>query len=87
MNVYTRAEGFGVGLGTGEGVDGVIGFVFGICVDVADAGVITAAQGFEITCIFFGDIQSAGIHGDIVFLCKIVAGGFNKCQFASVVLT
>lgn len=87
MNVYTRTEGFGVGLGTGEGIDGIIGFVFGICIDVADACIFTAAECLEITCIFLRDIQPTGIHRDIVFLGKIVAGGFNECQFASVVLT
>lgn len=86
MNVDTRAEGFGVGLGAGERVDGVIGFIFGICIDVADAGVITAAQGFELTCIFLGDIQPTGVCWYIVAAGEILFGGLDKCQFASVVL-
>ena len=50
LDVYARVEGFGVGLGAGEGVDGAVGFIgFGISIDVADAcGVLLATNQFKV---------------------------------------
>ena len=44
LDIDTGAEGFGVDFVAGEGVDGAVGFiVLGICINIADACVFTAA--------------------------------------------